>query len=383
MRASSITRHLGVSADISTARTPPGTYYACAASFPSQRERIFAGARAWHYAPALLDVATRHGDARGFSLLPGALDEPLLAVNDGGRVRVLSNACTHRAKELLEPGAGVVSTLPPGGGGAPLIKCGYHGRRFALDGSCRGGPGFRGMLPSDDLPSAAMAYVGGSIPFVNLAGDCSVPFEELFGDLFARLAHLPFAGLTRDANYARSFEIRAHWALYVENYLEGLHVPFVHPELNSVLTMSGYKTELFNNGVLVTGGARPEETLLMPPAPTGEQGARISALFAWFWPNFMLNCYPWGVNVNTIVPLAHNRTRVEFWRYLWPGMTPADADAASPLTGILDVTEKQDDAVVESVARGLKSRLYSRGRYSPDWENGTHHFNRLLEKALA
>ena len=371
----------GISADITVARTPPSSFYASTAAFPAQREAIFTGARTWHYAPAVLDVEA-HGDARAFTLLPGALDEPLLAVRDGATTRVLSNACTHRAKELVDPGAGVVSTLGPGGGvGGPVIKCGYHGRRFGLDGGCRGGPGFKNMLPGDDLPAAAMTMVGG-IPFVNLAGPRAVPFDDLFGDVAARFAHLPFAGLVRDPSYARAFEVKAHWALYIENYLEGLHVPFVHPELNGVLSMQGYKTETFKNAVLVTGGARPEETLLMPPAPGDPSGARIAALYAWLWPNFMLNMYPWGVNVNTVVPLAHDRTRVEFWRFLWPGVLPAQADAASNLTGIIDATEVQDDAVVESVARGLKSRFYQRGRYAPEWENGTHHFNRLLEAAL-
>jgi phenylpropionate dioxygenase-like ring-hydroxylating dioxygenase large terminal subunit len=48
----------------------------------------------------------------------------------------------------------------------------------------------------------------------------------------------------------------------------------------------------------------------------------------------------------------------------------------------LDRVEREDEAVVESVQRGVRSRLYHRGRYSPTREQGPHHFHRLLERFL-
>jgi choline monooxygenase len=141
------------------ARTPPGAFYAApAAAFASQVERVFA--RAWHFAPELHEVRA-HGDARGFALLRGALDEPLLAVRDGDATRVLSNACSHRGKELVEPAAGVVCTLARAGDGAATLRCGYHGRRFALDGRCRGAPGASGRPPR--RPCHPRGRSGGSL----------------------------------------------------------------------------------------------------------------------------------------------------------------------------------------------------------------------------
>ena len=49
----------------------------------------------------------------------------------------------------------------------------------------------------------------------------------------------------------------------------------------------------------------------------------------------------------------------------------------------LDRVEAEDEAVVEQVACGVKSRLYARGRYSPAREMGVHHFHRLLAEFLA
>ena len=48
----------------------------------------------------------------------------------------------------------------------------------------------------------------------------------------------------------------------------------------------------------------------------------------------------------------------------------------------LDRVEAEDEAIVEAVQRGVRSRLYERGRYSPTREQGVHHFHRLLTAAL-
>ena len=48
----------------------------------------------------------------------------------------------------------------------------------------------------------------------------------------------------------------------------------------------------------------------------------------------------------------------------------------------MDKVERQDEAVVESVQRGVSSRLYKYGRYSPKMETGVHHFKTLIEKFM-
>jgi choline monooxygenase len=44
--------------------------------------------------------------------------------------------------------------------------------------------------------------------------------------------------------------------------------------------------------------------------------------------------------------------------------------------------EHEDEEVVEAVQRGIRARMYRRGRYSPTRETGVHHFHRLLAAAL-
>jgi choline monooxygenase len=44
--------------------------------------------------------------------------------------------------------------------------------------------------------------------------------------------------------------------------------------------------------------------------------------------------------------------------------------------------EFEDQTVVESVQKGIRSRFYDKGRYSPAREQGTHHFHRLIAEFM-
>jgi choline monooxygenase len=49
---------------------------------------------------------------------------------------------------------------------------------------------------------------------------------------------------------------------------------------------------------------------------------------------------------------------------------------------MVDRVEREDEAIVENVQRGVRSRLYKNGRYSPTREKGTHHFHQLIAEFM-
>ena len=51
---------------------------------------------------------------------------------------------------------------------------------------------------------------------------------------------MPIEEFNYDPTRDRSYDINANWALYVDNYLEGFHIPFVHKDLNSALDYENY-----------------------------------------------------------------------------------------------------------------------------------------------
>jgi phenylpropionate dioxygenase-like ring-hydroxylating dioxygenase large terminal subunit len=165
--------------------------------------------------------------ARPFVLDP--LGVPLVETRDAeGETRVLSNVCTHRAAIVCEQES-------------TRLRCPYHGRQFALDGRAIKAPGFGPEFPSDEdhLPAVPTAQWG---PVRFLALRPSSPFPREVLEPWFR--GVPLDGFTPEAPV--SYEMPAHWALYCDNFLEGLHIPFVHPALQA--SVASYRVETFAGG---------------------------------------------------------------------------------------------------------------------------------------
>jgi choline monooxygenase len=355
-----VTTVYAVDPDITVASTIDSAFYCDETTHALVRERIFA--RTWQWIGDLDDVATP-GSLSPRMLLPGMLDEPLLLARDrSGALRCLSNVCTHRGNILVRE-----SRI-----NADQIRCGYHSRRFDLSGRMTFMPEFAQAknFPSraDDLPQIAFA-VWANHGFAAL--DPIAPLEAFVADMAKRLESLPVAGFRLDRARSSEYAIDANWALYVENYLEDLHIPFVHPALSKTVDCASYAHEIFRYSSLQLASAREGEVAFDVAVP--DQGRRVAAYYWWIFPNLMLNFYPWGLSLNRVVPESVARTRVEFRAYVWD-----EAKLGRGAGGSLHEVELEDEAVVEAVQRGVRSRLYRHGRYSPTRERGTHHFHRLL-----
>ena len=355
-----------VDPDITVASTIDSAFYRDEATYARARERIFG--RTWQWIGDLADVADA-GSLSPRELLRGLRDEPLLLSRDCvGTLRCLSNVCTHRGNILIrEPCTE-----------AEQIRCGYHSRRFDLAGRMTFMPEFSAAKnfpsASDDLPQvpfAAWANHG----FAAL--DPVAPLETFLGEVATRLAWLPLAQFRPEPTLSRDYVMNAHWALYVENYLEALHIPFIHPALSRLIDYGSYEHELFRYSSLQLALVKEGESAFDVPESAADRGRQVGAYYWWIFPNLMLNCYPWGLSLNHVVPEAIDRTRVEFRSYVWN-----ESKLRHGAGGALHQVELEDEAIVEAVQRGVRSSFYRRGRYSPTHERGTHHFHRLLGEFL-
>ncbi len=356
---------IDIDPDIRRAWTLPADVYSDPARFALQRDRVFA--RAWHYAADARAITTA-GHVRPFTLSPGCVDEPLvLARGADDRVRCFSNVCTHRGTIVVE-----------GEGHAQVLRCRYHGRRFGLDGAFLSMPEFEGAadFPSkrDDLPAVPFASWKRFL-FASLAP--AVPFDEWIAPLRARLDWLPFDEFVFDPASSREYLVNANWALYCDNYLEGFHIPYVHASLAGAIDYGQYRTEAAGQTVLQVAIAAPGQPVFRLPSGHPDAGQSIAAWYYWIFPATMFNLYPWGLSINLVQPLAVDRTRVSFLSFVWDASKREQGAGAG-----LDRVEREDEAVVEAVQRGVRSRLYARGRYSPSRETGVHHFHRLLASAM-
>ena len=354
-----------IHSDIRLAETLPGSFYRSQEVFDALLDRAFA--RSWQWLGDVQTLVPKAGAVAPITLLPGAVDEPLLLSRDGEGVRCLSNVCTHRGNLLVHEA------------GCPRqLVCGYHGRRFGLDGRFQSMPRFEEAegfpRPCDDLHRFPLHDWRGHL-FAGL--DPAHGAEAVLAAMEERIGFLPVEDFRLDPARDRTFLIEAHWALYCDNYLEGFHIPFVHQDLNAVVDFDRYETVLFEHGNLQIAEARDGEEVFALPAGHVDEGRAIAAYYFWLFPNLMFNFYPWGLSVNVVEPLSVDRTRVRFQSFVHsPELLGPGAG------GDLDTVEHEDEEVVESVQRGIRSRGYTTGRFSPTMEQGVHQFHRMLADVL-
>ncbi|HEY9677979.1 MAG TPA: aromatic ring-hydroxylating dioxygenase subunit alpha [Drouetiella sp.] len=352
--------------DIRNAQTIAADFYRNESLYAKVKENIFA--RSWQFITDS-DRVKAPGHAIPITMLAGILDEPILITRDtNDELHCLSNVCTHRGN-LLTEGECHVSSL----------RCRYHGRRFNLDGTFASAPGFEDATnfpsQSDNLPHVPFGRWKNML-FANASPDKQIfSFQELIEEMEQRVGWLPLDKFIFDPTTSREYLVKANWALYCENYLEGLHIPYVHPDLATALDIKDYRTEIFQYSNLQIGIASSAQDSFDLPPSSPDFGDKIGGYYFWLFPNMMFNFYPWGLSINVVEPLAQELTKVVFLSYVW------DASKRSLGAGAeLDKVEREDEDIVEKVQKGVKSRFYKRGRYAPNWEKGVSHFHDLLRR---
>ncbi len=354
-----------VDPDISKAETLPASFYRDPQLFDTLKEKIFMRTWQWIGDESLVQLEQH---IHPFILLDQYLTEPMLLTRSGQDViKCLSNVCTHRGN-LVAQHAGKFKNL----------TCMYHGRRFQLDGKFEHMPEFKETQDfprtCDDLYQFPLEQWG---PFLFVGLNPEFGFDSVINKMKERVGFLPLGEFTHDPAQSKDYLVHAHWALYCDNYLEGFHIPFVHDDLNQQLDYGNYTTEIYDHLNLQIGYADDASEVFELPADHIDYGKNVAAYYYWVFPNMMFNFYPWGLSVNVVRPLALDRTRVSFITYVYDA-SKLDSGAGA----LLDKVEREDEFVVEGVQKGVRSRFYQTGRFSPTREQGVHHFHRLLAEFL-
>ena len=288
-------------------------------------------------------------------------------------IRAFYNVCRHRGGPLAIEERGNCN----------ILQCKYHGWTYLLDGSLRGTPKFDRTELFDEkefglVPIPLEQWEG--LLFVRLEGEAGdgrasaaggVTPKKLYDGIAARIA--PHALSPKKFARRVEYDVRCNWKVYVDNYLEGYHLPFVHPELCNLLDYQKYVTETYEYYSLQYSPFTGKDNVYT----TGSGEAYYYFLF----PNFMLNILPGRLQTNVVVPVAHNRCRVLFDYYYDDVSSPAAAKAIQADLDYNDMVQKEDIEICELVQRGLESRSYDRGRFSVEMEQGVYHFQCLLKKA--
>ncbi len=304
------------------ASTLPSEWYMEPALLEQEKERVFS--RTWQLVGRAEQVA-----APGDYFTASIGHEPVLVARGADeRLRAFSNVCRHRAGPVAS-----------GEGKRKAFQCGYHGWAYALDGRLLTAPEFDGVecfgKDSVCLPQFKVESWNGLV-FVNLDDD-SESLEDVLEDLPQRIGGRDMSSMRLAAR--RDWYVDCNWKVYVDNYLEGYHIPIVHPSLNRELDYQKYRVEtkryysIQHSPIKRVEGGRIGK---------GDGASDDEAQYFWIFPNLMLNIYPDNYSTNLIVPLGPTRTLTVFeWFFLDPDR-PETKDALSKTLEFSDEIQLED-----------------------------------------
>jgi choline monooxygenase len=395
--------HLDVNEQIECAYTLASRFYTDPAILEIEKEKIFR--RTWQLVGTLDhpcgEVPLGDGktvkktisdpetyftaDVAGEPLLiirdkPEAAGSPAVAGKQG-ILRAFSNVCRHRA-----------GPIALGSGCKNVMRCQYHGWTYTLDGRLIGTPDVEGV---EFFDRSSMGMV--PVRLETWEKFIFVNFDPNAESLSAYLGKIPeqargfeFAGL-RSAE-RRDYIINCNWKVYVDNYLEGYHIPIAHPGLMREIDYAHYRTDTFRyySQQFAPIRAMKTEDVSAVKATPSDPSDRIyapstglqQALYFWIFPNLMLNIYPDNISTNIIVPLSTEKTLTIFEWFFYDADQAKTRERIERAIAFSDEVQQEDITLCENVQRGLRSSTYDRGRYSVRRENGVHHFHMLLSEFL-
>jgi choline monooxygenase len=326
-------------------------FYADPSVLEVERDRVFAAS--WQLAGHAGELA-RSGD----HLVGSVAGVPVVVVRGpDGVLRAFHNVCRHRAGPLATES----------GAGATALRCRYHGWTYTLEGRLRAAPEMGAARAFDPaaiaLPQVQVREWQG---LVFIAVSAAAPaFDEMFAGIAGRIDPVDLSAMAFHTRI--TYEVHCNWKVYTDNFLEGYHLPHVHPGLSKVLDYRQYDTELDRWWSLQHSPLRNAESIY------GEG----TAWYFFVFPNMMLNITPSRLQTNIVMPLGVDRCRVVF-DYFY---TSAGAGLSESDQRFSDEIQREDMAICQRVQEGLLSGCYVGGRLSPRREAGVWHFHNLLRQA--
>lgn len=323
--------------------------------YRAEIDRVFH--RGWHLVGRLDQIP-----APGDYLTARIGEVGIVAVRgQDGVARVFVNACRHRGMPLVEKS-----------GNLRAFRCPYHSWTYALDGALKGAGGMEEAedFRLDDFglqPLASESWGG----FLFASAEKRPPaLAAWLGDLPERLALYRFEDMV--ATRVSHYTVRCNWKLWVENFMEGYHIPTVHRSTISRQKVVNIPEEP-GPGQYVSIYERHAGTRALlqgdsgfPPIETLAGDSAAGSRFLLIYPASMLAVAVDAAWSLVCAPLGPEATEVTA-TYCFPRARlerPDFAEIAARYYKRVDITLPEDNEVCERQQAGLRSPLCRPGRFS-------------------
>ncbi|MEQ1754926.1 MAG: SRPBCC family protein [Micropepsaceae bacterium] len=286
---------------------------------------------------------------------------PLLVVRNGEGIKGFHNVCRHRAGPLMDQDRGNCS------GG---LVCKYHGWAYTLDGRLRNARDFGAAAGFDPRNFGLMPLVvetWRNFVFVNADLEAA-PLMTALSPLDRKLGDRKFEHLVHAER--RMHDIACNWKIYVENYLEGYHIPNVHPMLNAQVDAQRYEVTV-------------EGAICFHNSPPRRKDASVyDGVWAFALPHLGVNSYgEAGVMMERMLPMGPDATRLVYDYYL-PELVASNEQAKQRIIETSAIVTAEDKWICEKVQVNIDAGIYHTGVLSPKHEAGVGWFQKYFSAAI-
>lgn len=302
----------------------------------------------------LLGPASRLAE-RGDYLAAEIAGQKVFVMRTKEGLRAFRNVCRHRGARLLPEGTGRCAT----------IRCPYHQWVWGEDGSLLNVPWW-GDDPDFEKSEWALDSVEFDIwrglLFVAIAPTRSLTAQ--LGAVIPELQDEPIESFTWMHEERLVFD--ANWKIYTDNFVEGYHIPGIHPAFHSAIEFDRFETTAHDGMVRMTA----------PP----RDGLFYRGKWLWLWPNWTLSLFSGGMNTSRINPLDHRRTEL-IYNFYFEDTSPEGRAAREKTIADNLAVVREDFEVCLETQKNYESGGYRAGPLSPRHEQGVAYFQKKLLEA--
>ncbi len=356
--------------DLERGYTLPADWYTDPAVMRLERERIFA--RTWQYVGRAAQVA-KPGDF--FVSRTGHI--PVVVLRDEEEVlRGYVNVCRHRGHEVAS-----------GEGNRRTLQCPYHAWTYGLDGCLRNAPRAdrEPDFPWDELSLVAVQVESwGPFVFVNPDLD-GPPLAEVLGELPTIVAESGVELAALEFHGRRDWTLAANWKVAIENYLECYHCPVAHPGFSAMIDVDvdsyAYSTQRYTSSQRAPVRSSALDGTRKRVAYDAH-GEVHESQYHLVWPNLTINIDPGRTNMSLDAWIPDGpESMAGFSDQFFAPDVPADL--REEMMAFARQVGEEDDGLVKSVQRGLRSGMVPQGRLLLGSEELIHHFQQLVYRTLS